>query len=62
MDNVGVGINEWVLVSCGGVVCEILGSEKFFVDVRVVVIIDMIIVDNCMIYGKKDEYCWIFYY
>lgn len=50
------------MVSCGGVVCEILGSEKFFVDVRVVVIIDMIIVDNCMIYGKKDEYCWIFYY
>ncbi|MCL2937872.1 MAG: EutN/CcmL family microcompartment protein [Trichodesmium sp. St16_bin2-tuft] len=55
-DNVGAGINEWVLVSRGGAAREIPGSEKLPVDARVVAIIDTITVDNRMIYGKKDEY------
>ena len=55
-DNVGAGIDEWVLVSRGGAAREIPGSEQLPVDARVVAIIDTIAVDNRMIYGKKDQY------
>ncbi|MGK7921896.1 MAG: EutN/CcmL family microcompartment protein [Trichodesmium sp.] len=55
-DNVGAGIDEWVLVSRGGGAREIPGSEKLPIDARVIAIIDTITVDNRMIYGKKDQY------
>ena len=55
-DNVGAGIDEWVLVSRGSAAREIEGKEQLPVDARVVAIIDTITVDNRMIYGKKDQY------
>ncbi|MEM1172855.1 MAG: EutN/CcmL family microcompartment protein [Cyanobacteria bacterium P01_H01_bin.35] len=55
-DNVGAGIDEWVLVSRGGAAREVPGGEQLPVDARVVAIIDTITVDNRMIYGKKDQY------
>lgn len=55
-DNVGSGIDEWVLVSRGSAAREVQGSEQLPVDARVVAIIDTITVDNRTIYSKKDQY------
>ena len=55
-DNVGAGIDEWVLITRGGGSREIPDREKLPIDARVVAIIDTITVDNRMIYGKKDQY------
>ncbi|MEB3340013.1 EutN/CcmL family microcompartment protein [Okeania sp.] len=55
-DNVGAGVDEWVLVSRGGAAREVQGGEKLPVDARVVAIIDTIAVDSRMIYSKKDQY------
>jgi carbon dioxide concentrating mechanism protein CcmL len=55
-DNVGAGIDEWVLLSRGGAAREVADRQQLPVDARVVAIIDTITVDNRTIYGKKDQY------
>lgn len=55
-DNVGAGMDEWVLVSRGSAAREVPGSEHRPVDARVVAIIDTITVENRRIYSKKDQY------
>lgn len=55
-DNVGAGVDEWVLVSRGGAARQVPGSEQRPVDAAVVAIIDTVNVENRSIYSKKDEY------
>ena len=55
-DNVGAGVDEWVLVSRGGAARQVPGSEQRPVDAAVVAIIDTVSVDNRSLYSKKDEY------
>ena len=55
-DNVGAGLDEWVLVSCGSAARQPSGSETRPLDAVVVGIIDTVNVDNHLIYGKKDQY------
>ncbi|AKG22417.1 EutN/CcmL family microcompartment protein [Calothrix sp. 336/3] len=55
-DSVGAGVDEWVLVSRGSVVRQILGNEQRPVDAAVVAIIDTVNVENRLIYSKKDQY------
>lgn len=51
-DNVGAGMDEWVLVSRGSAAREVPGSEHHPVDARVVAIIDTITVENRRVYSK----------
>lgn len=55
-DNIGAGIDEWVLCTRGSAAREIQGKELLPVDARVIAIIDTITVDNSTIYSKKDQY------
>jgi carbon dioxide concentrating mechanism protein CcmL len=55
-DNVGAGMDEWVLVSRGGAAREVKRGEHYPVDARVVGIIDTITVENRRVYSKKDQY------
>ncbi len=55
-DNVGAGVDEWVLVSRGSAARQVSGSEQRPVDAAVVAIIDTVNVDNRSIYSKKDQY------
>jgi carbon dioxide concentrating mechanism protein CcmL len=55
-DQVGAGMDEWVLVSRGSAARQIEGSEKRPVDAMVVAIIDTVSVDNRPLYSKKEEY------
>jgi carbon dioxide concentrating mechanism protein CcmL len=55
-DQVGAGIDEWVLVSRGGAARQIPGSESRPLDALVVGIIDTVSIDNRSIYSKKDQY------
>ena len=55
-DNVGAGLDEWVLVSLGGAARQVLGSEQRPIDAAVVAIIDTVSVENRSIYSKRDEY------
>ena len=55
-DNVGAGVDEWVLVSRGSAARQVSGSEQRPVDAAVVAIIDTVSVENRSIYSKKDEY------
>jgi carbon dioxide concentrating mechanism protein CcmL len=55
-DNVGAGVDEWVLVSRGSAARQIIGSEKRPVDAAVVAIIDTVSVDNQLLYSKRDQY------
>jgi carbon dioxide concentrating mechanism protein CcmL len=55
-DQVGAGIDEWVLVSRGGAARQIPGSESRPLDALVVGIIDTVSIDNRNIYSKKDQY------
>lgn len=54
-DQVGAGLDEWVLVSRGGA-ARLNGSETRPVDALVVGIIDTVSVGNSSIYSKKDQY------
>jgi len=54
-DNVGAGLDEWVLVTRGGAARQVLGSEQRPVDAAVVAIIDTVSVDNRPLYSKKDQ-------
>lgn len=55
-DQVGAGMDEWVLVSRGSAARQIEGSEKRPLDAMVVAIIDTVSVDNRPLYSKKEEY------
>jgi carbon dioxide concentrating mechanism protein CcmL len=55
-DNVGAGIDEWVLVSRGSAARQVPRGENYPVDARVVGIIDTITVENRRVYSKKDQY------
>jgi carbon dioxide concentrating mechanism protein CcmL len=55
-DNVGAGVDEWVLVSRGSAARQVLGNEQRPVDAAVVAIIDTVNVKDRLIYSKKDQY------
>lgn len=54
-DNVGAGVDEWVLVSRGSAARQVSRSEQRPVDAAVVAIIDTVSVDNRSLYSKRDE-------
>lgn len=54
-DNVGAGVDEWVLVSRGSAARQIPGNEIRPLDALVVAIIDTISIDNRQLYSKKDQ-------
>lgn len=55
-DNVGAGVDEWVLVSRGSAARQVSGSEQRPVDAAVVAIIDTVSVDNRSLYNKGTQY------
>lgn len=55
-DNVGAGMDEWVLISRGSAARQVPGSEQRPLDARVVAIIDTVTVENRMIYGQKGHH------
>jgi len=55
-DQVGAGLDEWVLVTRGSAARQIDGSEKRPVDAMVVAIIDTVTLDNSLLYSKKEQY------
>lgn len=55
-DNVGAGVDEWVLVSRGSAARQVPGSEQRPVDAAVIAIIDTVSVDNRLLYSKRDQY------
>ncbi|MEW5858520.1 MAG: EutN/CcmL family microcompartment protein [Cyanobacteriota bacterium] len=55
-DQVGAGIDEWVLVSRGSAARIVDGSEKRPLDAMVVAIIDTVSVENRLLYSKKEQY------
>ncbi len=55
-DNVGAGVDEWVLVSCGSAARQVPGNEQRPLDAVVVAIIDSVRVDDRLVYSKKDQY------
>ncbi|NEP44655.1 MAG: EutN/CcmL family microcompartment protein [Okeania sp. SIO2H7] len=55
-DNVGAGMDEWVLISRGGAARVVSRGDRHPVDARVVGIIDTITVENRRVYSKKDQY------
>lgn len=54
-DNVGAGVDEWVLVSRGSAARQVSRSEQRPVDAAVVAIIDTVSVDNRSLYSKRDQ-------
>lgn len=55
-DQIGAGIDEWVLFSRGSAARKIAGNEERPLDALVVGIIDTVSIDNRNIYSKKDQY------
>lgn len=55
-DQVGAGLDEWVLVSRGSAARQMEGGERRPIDAMVVAIIDTVSVDNRLIYSKKEQY------
>ena len=55
-DNVGAGVDEWVLVSRGSAARQVLGNEQRPLDAAVVAIIDSVRVEDRLVYSKKDQY------
>ncbi len=55
-DQVGAGVDEWVLVSRGSAARQVAGSEHRPIDAVVVGIIDTVSVDDRRLYSKKDDY------
>lgn len=54
-DNVGAGIDEWVLVSHGSAARQVSGSEQRPVDAAVIAIIDTVSLENKLLYSKRDQ-------
>lgn len=55
-DNVGAGIDEWVLVCRGSAARQTEGNQTRPLDALVVGIIDTVSVGNSLLYSKKDQY------
>jgi carbon dioxide concentrating mechanism protein CcmL len=55
-DQVGAGVDEWVLISRGSAARQMEGSEKRPIDAMVVAIIDTVNVENRLLYSKKEQY------
>jgi carbon dioxide concentrating mechanism protein CcmL len=55
-DNVGAGLDEWVLYSVGSASRQILGNEKRPIDAAVIAIIDTVRIEDRLVYSKKDQY------
>ena len=55
-DNVGAGVEEWVLFSRGSAARQVPGNEQRPLDAVVVAIIDSVRVDDRLVYSKKDQY------
>jgi carbon dioxide concentrating mechanism protein CcmL len=55
-DNVGAGVDEWVLVSFGSAARQVQGSDQRPLDAAVIAIIDTVGVDNRLLYSKRDQY------
>lgn len=55
-DQIGAGIDEWVLFSRGSAARIVAGNEERPLDALVVGIIDTVSIDNRNIYSKKDQY------
>jgi carbon dioxide concentrating mechanism protein CcmL len=53
-DQVGAGIDEWVLVSRGSAARQVRGSESRPLDALVIGIIDTVSLDNRLFYSKRD--------
>ena len=54
-DNVGAGVDEWVLVTRGSSARLVSGSEQRPLDAVVVAIIDSVRVEDRLVYSKKDQ-------
>lgn len=54
-DNVGAGIDEWVLVSHGSAARQVSGGEQRPVDAAVIAIIDTVSLENRLLYSKRDQ-------
>ncbi|MEB3355538.1 MAG: EutN/CcmL family microcompartment protein [Synechococcales bacterium] len=54
-DNVGAGIDEWVLVSRGSAARQTPGGDTRPVDALVVGIIDTVTIDRRFLYSKRDQ-------
>lgn len=54
-DNVGAGIDEWVLVSHGSAARQVSGSEQRPVDAAVIAIIDTVSLEDRLLYSKRDQ-------
>lgn len=54
-DNVGAGVDEWVLVTRGSSARQVPRSEQRPVDAAVVAIVDTVSVENRQLYSKKDQ-------
>jgi carbon dioxide concentrating mechanism protein CcmL len=55
-DNVGAGLDEWVLVTRGSGARQVERSETRPVDAAIVAIIDTVSVDNRSLYNKGTHY------
>ncbi len=55
-DNVGAGVDEWVLVSIGSAARQIPGNESRPLDAVVVGIIDTVSIGNRLLYSKKEQF------
>jgi carbon dioxide concentrating mechanism protein CcmL len=55
-DNVGAGIDEWVLVALGSAARQVPRSEQRPVDAAVIAIIDTVNVSDRLLYSKRDQY------
>ncbi len=54
-DNVGAGVDEWVLVSRGSAARQVPGNEARPLDAVVVAIIDSVRLEDRLVYSKKDQ-------
>lgn len=54
-DNVGAGVDEWVLISRGSAARQFRGGESKPIDALVVGIIDTISVDRQFLYSKREQ-------
>lgn len=54
-DNVGAGVDEWVLVARGSAARQVSGRENHPLDALVVGIIDTVSVDNGFLYSKSNR-------
>jgi len=54
-DNVGAGVDEWVLVSRGSAARQVPGSDDRPVDAAVIAIIDTVSLDDRLLYSKRDQ-------